>query len=121
MTYINDIIATKNVLLIALATAFLVGFVYMIVLRIAGGPIIYLSLLALILSSAGGGFMLFQTAQAMLDPETGKVKLAQDEDRQMYYQVGSYIVWGFSALILCCTICNWKNIKIGVAVMKCTA
>lgn len=65
MVYVNDIIATKNVLLISLATAFLVGFVYMIVLRIAGGPIIYLSIVLLILSTAGGGFMLFTKSQEM--------------------------------------------------------
>ena len=59
MVYINDIMAVKNVLFISLATAFVVGFVYMIVLRVAGGPIIYLSILLLILSSAGGGYMLF--------------------------------------------------------------
>ena len=33
----------------------------------------------------------------------------------------SYGVWGLSALLLCCAICNQKNIRIGVAVMKCTA
>jgi hypothetical protein len=65
MVYVNDIIATKDVLLIALGTAFVVGFIYMIVLRLAGGPIIYLSILAIILSSAGGGFMLFTKSQEM--------------------------------------------------------
>lgn len=59
MVYLNDILATKQVLFISLGTAFLVGFVYMIVLRFFGGPIIYLSLLALILSTAGGGYMIF--------------------------------------------------------------
>ena len=38
-----------------------------------------------------------------------------------YYQYGAYTIWGIAALLLCCTLCNWNNIKIGVAVMKCTA
>lgn len=59
MVYVQDIMATKVVLAYSLATAFVVGFIYMIVLRIAGGPIIYLSILLLILSTAGGGYMLF--------------------------------------------------------------
>ena len=29
--------------------------------------------------------------------------------------------WAFAALILLCVMCNWKNIKIGIAVMKATA
>lgn len=58
MTYMQDIMHTRQVLFITFVTAFFVGFVYMIVLRIAGGPIIYLSILALILCTAAGGLML---------------------------------------------------------------
>ena len=58
MTYMQDIMHCKDVLFIAFGTAFLVGFLYMIVLRVAGGPIIYLSILALILLTAAGGLML---------------------------------------------------------------
>ena len=58
MVYMQDIMHCKDVLFIAFGTAFLVGFLYMIVLRVAGGPIIYLSILALILCTAAGGLML---------------------------------------------------------------
>jgi len=60
--YISDIISAKEVLLITLATGFLLGFVYMIVLRLFGGPMIYLSIFALLIGSVVGGFMLFQKA-----------------------------------------------------------
>lgn len=40
---------------------------------------------------------------------------------KQYYQYGAYVIWGIAVLILCCVFCNWNNIKIGVAVMKCTA
>jgi len=63
MVYVQDIINTKEVLFYSLATAFVVGFIYMIVLRVAGGPIIYLSILMIILSCAGGGYMLFEKSQ----------------------------------------------------------
>jgi len=39
----------------------------------------------------------------------------------LYYLYGSYGVGGLAALILLMTLCNCKNIKIGVSVMKCTA
>lgn len=38
-----------------------------------------------------------------------------------YYEYGAYTIWGIAGVLLCCTLCNWNNIKIGVAVMKCTA
>jgi len=60
--YVSDIISAKEVLLITLATGFVLGFVYMIVLRLFGGPMIYLSIFALLIGSICGGYMLFQKA-----------------------------------------------------------
>lgn len=110
-TYLGDIIAAKEVLLYTLLSAFLIGFVYLIVLRILGGPIIYISIVAIIGGMAYGGYMLFATAKGM----------AVTEQYQPYYLYGSYTVWGLTAFVFCCVLCNTKNIKIGVAVMKCTA
>lgn len=109
--YLADIMATKEPLAITLLTAFVIGFVYLILLRYLGGPIIYLSILGMILGSAGGGFMLYE--QSGLRLETDKYK--------NYYLYGSYVAWGFTALLFCCVCCNLKNIRIGIAVMKCTA
>ena len=47
--------------------------------------------------------------------------MAITEQYQPYYLYGSYVVWGFTFFLFCCVLCNTKNIKIGVAVMKCTA
>lgn len=63
--YLGDIIAAKEVLLYALLSAFLIGFVYLIVLRILGGPIVYISIVAIIGGLAYSGYMLYATAQKM--------------------------------------------------------
>lgn len=57
--YISDIISARHILLITLLTGFLLGFVYMIVLRLFGGPMIYASIFALLIGSCAGGYMLF--------------------------------------------------------------
>jgi hypothetical protein len=59
MDYLADIMAARTLLMYSLITAFFIGFVYMIVLRLCGGPIIYLSILGMILSTAYGAFMLW--------------------------------------------------------------
>uniref|UniRef100_A0A7S3ISV9 Choline transporter-like protein n=1 Tax=Strombidium inclinatum TaxID=197538 RepID=A0A7S3ISV9_9SPIT len=110
-TYISDIVACKDPLLISFGTAFLLGFIYMIVLRIAGGPIIYLSIVGLILGTAYGGYMLYETS----------LDMPVEDQYKKYYEIGSYVVWGIAGVLLCCTCFNLKNIRIGVAVMKCTA
>jgi hypothetical protein len=119
-SYVADIYATQEPLLITLGTAFLIGFIYMIVLRLCGGPIIYLSLVAMILGTAYGGFMLFTTSGTMATTDAEGV-VTPTNDNYYYYLYGSYVVWGLTGCLLCCALCNLKNIRIGVAVMKCTA
>lgn len=109
--YMSDIIACTEPLLFSLGTAFLIGFVYMIVLRLCGGPIIYCSILAMIGGTGYGAYMMYDISEKM-DPT---------EQYQPYYLYGSYGVGGLCALLVLCAICNCKNIRIGVAVMKCTA
>ena len=62
--------ATRYILLGGLGSAFLIGFLYMIVLRFIGGPIIYCSILGLILANAYGGYMLYEMSLALpeVDP-----------------------------------------------------
>jgi len=103
--------AAKKVLAITLGTAFIVGFIYMIVLRVFGGPMIWLSIIGLIGGTIYGGFLLWMTSKNMVDGEQYKE----------YYLYGSYVVWGISGALFLCACCNQKNIRIGIAVMKCTA
>ena len=109
--YIADIAAAKEPLLYAIASAFLIGFVYMIVLRLCGGPIVYASLFFMVMGTAYGGLMLYQNSQTISEADKNK----------KYYLYGSYAVWGLAAALIFCICCNIKNIRIGVAVMKCTA
>jgi hypothetical protein len=110
-SYVADIASTAHILAYTLGTAFLVGFVYMIVLRLCGGPIIYLSILFMILSTALGGYLLLEQARAM----DAKDKYTP------YYQYGSYVVFGLTFILTCCLCCNFRNIRIGVNVMKATS
>jgi hypothetical protein len=113
--YVNDIVACKEPLLYTLLSGFLVGFVYMIILRVCGGPIIYLSILSMILGSAYGGLQLYNHSMALPDnPEP------PSNDKAIYLYC-SYAVFGISAILFCCVCFNLKNIRIGVAVMQCTA
>jgi hypothetical protein len=63
MSYLADIIAVQDLLLYSLASGFLIGFVYMIFLRLCGGPIIYITILLTIVASGAGSFMLYDMSQ----------------------------------------------------------
>lgn len=61
--YINDTLAAWQVLCIGLGTAFLLGFVYMFLLRCVIGPIVWGSIFVTIAGMGYGGFMLYQISQ----------------------------------------------------------
>lgn len=106
--------ATWKVIAGSVGTAFLLGFVYMIVLRFFGGPLIWSSIILIIGGTAYGGYMLFQYAGNMPEEDP-------QFQYQKYYLYGSYGVWGLAGLIFICVCCNLKNIRIGLAVMQATA
>lgn len=83
----------------------------MFVLRFFGGPIIFFSIIGIIGGTAYGGWMLYQYS----------LTIPEGDQYKEYYLYGSYAVAGLAGVILLCTLINCKNIRIGIAVMKCTA
>jgi len=83
----------------------------MIVLRLCGGPIIYCSILALIAAPGAGGYFVWDYEKT----------IPEDDEYKEYYLYGAYVLWGIAGALFCCVLINWKNIKIGIAVFKCTA
>ena len=83
----------------------------MFVLRFFVGLMVYLSIVGVILGTAYGGWELFKYSETL--PTNDKYK--------EYYLYGSYSVGGLCLLLVLCVCCNCKNIRIGIAVMKCTA
>lgn len=59
--YLTDIISAREILMYTLLTGFFIGFVYMIFMRLFGGPLVYFSILGLILGTAYGGWMVYQS------------------------------------------------------------
>ena len=61
--HIADIMATRDLLAWALLSSFLIGFIYLIVLRFVGGCVIWATIVGIILGTALGGYMLWDTSE----------------------------------------------------------
>jgi hypothetical protein len=61
----NDIVAVWDLVAASVGAAFVLGFVFMIVLRFFGGPLIWTSIFLTIGGTAYGGYMLFLYHEAM--------------------------------------------------------
>ena len=70
--YFSDIAATSDLLAYTIGTAFLIGFLYMVVLYFLGGFLIWISIVLIIGANLYGGYMLYQTSEVM--DETDKYK-----------------------------------------------
>lgn len=67
--YVADIMATRDLLGWSILTAFLVGFVYLIVLKFLGGIVIWATIFGIVLGTIFGGYMLFDTSEKMTEPK----------------------------------------------------
>lgn len=105
--YVEDTIATWHVLLIGLGSAFLLGFVYLILLRWIAAPVVWCSIALTLAAMGGAGYVVWTMGEEK--PESDEYKL--------WYTYGSYALWGICGLFLLCLLCNCRNIKIGIAIM----
>jgi hypothetical protein len=59
--YIMDLVQVYPVMLISIGTAFVIGMIYMILLRCFAGVIMWLSILGIMAVLGGGGYWAFKT------------------------------------------------------------
>lgn len=64
-----DIITTWKIILACMGIAAILGFVYMIIIRLVGGPIIYISILVILLGLAGAGYYCYDYSSNYTEEE----------------------------------------------------
>jgi len=108
----DDIGATWKPLVGSLGLAFVLGFIFLLLIRCVGGFLIYLFILLAELLFLAGGFYAYFYMKNEYDPESNYYK-------GLLY--GAYVSWTLAGLLLCIVCCCWSAIKLGIAVFKATA
>jgi hypothetical protein len=90
----------------------LLGYLYLYVIRLLGGVIIWLSFALSLLIIAASGFYTYFYARNEYDPLNPTYR---------YLEIASYVLWGIAGALLVLILCCVNAIKIGVAVFKTTA
>lgn len=106
-----DIAKSWKVLAVSAATAFVLAYLYLFVIRCVGGIIIYISIATIILGLAGGGGYCFWFSTTF----------AADDPFRNYVAWASYVIWGLCALTILVVLCCFGAIKLGIAIFKTTA
>ena len=97
---------------IAVGTAFVLGMIYMLILRCCAGVIVFLSLIGILAMLGGGGAWVFFI---------GRYKYDSTDNNFKYMTIGSYVIWGIGGAYLIILLCLCNRIRLGVAIIKCTS
>jgi hypothetical protein len=110
--YFRDIANAWPVLAVSVVAAIVVCYLYLFVIRLIGGLIIWLSFLIAFLLFGGGGLYSYFVARP-------KYELPNPVYNYLTY--ASYVLWGCAGLVFLSVLCCYNAIAIGIAVFKTTS
>lgn len=110
--WIQNIAKSWKVILVSIPVAMVLGYIYLFVIRLIGGFIVWVSFGIIIAALIAVGFYSFF-----------KLKLAyvEDDPIRKYIEGAAYASWGLAGLFALSIMCCCGAIKIGIAVFKTTA
>jgi hypothetical protein len=108
----RDIAASWMVLIIASVTAVIFGYLYLFVIRLVGGAIVWISIAVIEIALL---------ASAVYTMMYRNEKFKEEEATYDYLTYAMYVLFGLTAVTLILVCCFWHAIKIGIAVFKTTS
>jgi len=107
-----NIMKAWPVLIVGALLAVVFGYLYLFVIRLIGGAIIWISFVLIVLSMTFGGFYTYFYLRPTYDPSNPTYD---------YLEYGSYALWGLAGLTAIALCCCYNAVKLGIAVFKTTA
>jgi len=108
--YITDLMNAWEVMLICLGASFIIGMIYLIILRCCAGVMVWTTIFATIAILGGGGYWAYRYRE----------NYDEADNNYNYITYGAYILWGLAGLFFIIMICCCNRIRLAVAIMKVT-
>jgi hypothetical protein len=116
---------------ISVGSAFVLGMIFMLLMRCCAGVIVFFSLIGIFVLIAGGSAWLFLKGRCWyvkLDEGqvcnyvlTNSTYTVDDTKNFKYLTIGSYVLWGIAGAYLILLLCLCNRIRLGVAIAKTTS
>jgi uncharacterized membrane protein YphA (DoxX/SURF4 family) len=97
-------------MLICLGAAFVIGMIYLVILRCCAGVMVWTTIFAILAILGGGGYWLYRY----------RTNYPESDNTHYYVTYGAYTIWGIGGLFLLIIICCCNRIRLAVAIMKVT-
>jgi len=123
--WISDIRETWPVIAISIAIAFVIGFVYMVLLKYCSGVLTWLAIFAFIVGMAVLGWRFYQNSKKA-DETSASTGSSNDSNSSTYKtatmeKIIAYVCWGVAGLTFLAVLCLYSRIKLAIAIMKAAA
>lgn len=123
--WISDIRETWPVIAISIAVAFVIGFIYMVLLRYCSGVLTWFAILAFIAGTAILGWRFYENAKklelAAQSIEDGDNSDSSTSKTILMEKIIAYICWGVAGFTFLAVLCLFNRIRLAIAIMKAAA
>jgi hypothetical protein len=109
--WVNDLITVWWITLAAAGISFVLGFLYMVLLKWMAKCIIYVSIVMI--------FVLFLASAGLCYVQAGKMD--DDDENKKYVTYGAYILFALTALYVIVMLCLCSRIRMAIAIFQVTA
>lgn len=98
-------------MLICVAAAFIIGMIYLIILRCCVGIIVWFTIFGTLAALGAGGYWVYKT----------KDNYEESDNNYKYLTYGAYAIWAIAGAFVLLVLCCCGRIRIAVAIMKVTS
>jgi len=123
--WISDIKTTWQVIAVSVGVAFVIGLVYMVLMRYCSGVLTWLAIIAFIVGSAILGWRFYDAAKKLQD-STSKTSSSDNDNSSIEKTIKTdkiiaYICWAIAGTSALAVLCLWGRIKLAIAILKAAA
>lgn len=118
--WVSDLRTTWPVIAVSLGVAFVLGLVYMILLRFCSGILTWGAILAFIVGTAILGWRFYKYGKDREDESDSTSSGSTGSGKQTYnsQKIIGYVLWGVAAFTVLAVLCLFSRIRLAIAIMK---
>jgi len=114
--WFSDVKTAWAVIAVSVAVAFVVGFIYIIILRCCSGVLTWLAIIGFIAGTAILGWRFYQNAKDLEAANSGV-----NSNNYKAQKVIAYILWGIAGFSALAVLCLYNRIRLAIAILKAAA
>jgi len=111
--WFSDVKTAWPVIAVSVGVAFVIGFIYLILLRCCSGVLTWLAIFGFIAGTAVLGWRFYQNAKDAEAANSGT-----DSSNYKAQKIIAYVLWGVAGFTCLAVLCMYNRIRLAIAILK---